>query len=653
MPFSFPRVPLLVAALPLALAGCAAGTVPATTPAATIAPAPTGPTAAAPASPAPAPAPTSVPASASAPVSWDRPQRSASPETVVAAAPVRGSVRVVTVRAVGGRPQVDVQTVDGRSAAARAVERSQRQDGVVSVGLDARAHATAAAKTNDSYRGQQWALDRLKAEDVWTRQTAAGVTVAVVDSGVAANHPDLKGAVLAGTDYVAPGGDGSADANGHGTHVAGIIGATANNRAGIAGLALGVKIIPVRVLDGEGSGWNSDIAKGIVYAADRGAAVINLSLGSSSAGTTVRDAVAYAHGKGSVVVAAAGNSRASGSPTSYPAAFANVIGVGATDSVDHVASFSNAGSYVDVAAPGVKILSTYPADAYANLNGTSMATPYVAAAAALLRAAKPSSTPAEVAAALQKTAVDLGAAGRDNDFGYGLIDPQAALCSVVSCATATPAPSSASPSPTSAPSPSASPSPSTSPSPTTSPSPAAPALAGTVTRMLSKPAVVRYGARVSGVARVLDARGTTGLSRVPVEICTRVHPATGYTCRTHTTDTNGTIRYAFVAQANTAVFARHRGTARTAASVSATAVGYTVVPGVRVSTGRNTLTASVSSADRPRVRLERWNGKKWLSARSATGTTVTFVRLPAAYYRVQVTATARLGGTTTDYVRVR
>jgi serine protease len=444
--------------------------------------------------------------------------------------------------------------------------------------------------------------------------------------------------VLAGTDYVAPGGDGSADEDGHGTHVAGIIGATANNAAGIAGLARGVAILPVRVLDGNGSGWNSDIAKGIVYAADRGAAVINLSLGSTSASATVRDAVAYANSKGSVVVAAAGNSRSSGSPTSYPAAFPNVIGVGATDSTNRVASFSNAGSYVDVAAPGVKILSTVPATGYANLSGTSMATPYVAAAAALLRAAKPAATTAQVAAALQSTAVDLGAAGRDNDFGYGLIDPQAALCSLVSCGTATPAPSTGtSPSPT----------PST-PSPTPSTQPA-----GTVTRMLSRPAVVRYGATVTGYARVLDSRGRAGLSRVPVEICTQSDPATDYTCRTQTTDTRGTVAYRFVARANTAVYARHPGTARTSASAAASAVRYTVVPRVRLSAGRNALTATVSTADRPRVQLERWDGRRWVAARTATGTTVKFTRLQGAYYRVKVTATARLDGTTTDYVRVR
>jgi type VII secretion-associated serine protease mycosin len=559
----------------------------------------------------------------------------ADPATLVAEAPKTGAVRVVTVRSVGGRPQVDVRTVAGRAAAAEAVAGAQRQADVVSVAVDTRAHIS--AQSDDPYRAQQWALTRLKAEELWGRRSGAAVTVAVVDSGVA-RHTDLGSALLAGTDYVTA-GDGTADGNGHGTHVAGIIGAVAGNKVGIAGYAPGVKILPVRVLGDDGSGWNSDIAKGIVWAADHGAAVVNLSLGSTSGDTVTGDAVRYALSRNVVVVAAAGNSRAQGSPTSYPAAFPGVIGVAATTSKDAVASYSNAGSYVDVAAPGSGIISTYPGNQYANLSGTSMASPYVAAAAAVLKAAKPSLTPAEVTTALQSTALDLGPQGRDNDFGHGLIDPNAALCTVASCTTATPVPT-------------ATPAPAATPSPTTTP---APERIATVTRMLSRPAVVAYGSPITGLARITDARGN-GLARVPAQLCLRVHPATRYTCQSRTTDSRGELSYRLTARARTAVYAAHPGTERTAPSVAPSAVGYSVTPRISLRAGRNTVTASVGTQARQRVYLDRWTGRTWVQARAATvrpGGTVTFRGLGSAYYRVRVPATPTLVGKTTNHVRVR
>jgi type VII secretion-associated serine protease mycosin len=539
-------------------------------------------------------------------------------------------VRVVTVRSVGGRPEVDVATVDGRAAAADAVEQSQESADVVSVSLDGRAQATALRAT-DTYRGEQWALDRLKAEDTWSTGAGAGITVAVIDSGVAGKHPDLAGRVVQGIDYVTAGGNGTADGNGHGTHVAGIVGAVANNRAGIAGLAPGVKILPVRVLGNDGSGWNSDIAQGIVYAADHGAAVVNLSLGGSVASTALRDAVRYAVSRNVVVVAAAGNARADGSPTSYPAAFPDVIGVAATDSADHVATFSNAGSYVDVAAPGVRILATYPVDRYAYLSGTSMASPYVAAAAALVKAAKPALTPAQVASALQSTAGDLGPAGRDNDFGYGLVNPRAAVCTVVDCTV---------------------PAPSASPTPTPTPTPA-PQRVATVTRLVSGSTKVPYGAWIDGTARVTDTRGA-GL-QVPVQVCVRVEPAKSYTCQVKAADDGGNVAYRVRATANTSLYAAHPGSGSTARSI-APAVRYTVVPRVSVRAGRNAVTGSVSTGVGQRVYLDRWNGRRWVVTRSVTvgrDGSVTFARLATSYYRLRVPATATSGGYTSGHVRVR
>jgi serine protease len=626
------RSPLALLVLPLALAGCATG-VPVAAgnfPSASATPSRSAATA------LPSAA-TALPSAATglrpAPVThWDGPAASVheAPAAVVAKAPSRGTVRVVTVRTVAGHPRVDVRTVDGRAAAADAVSASQRAVGVVSVSVDERVH-TSATRSDDPQRAAQWGLDRLKAEDVWARRTGAGVTVAVVDTGVQANHPDLAGTVLPGTDFVTAGGNGSADGNGHGTHVAGIVGAVANNRVGVAGFAPGVKILPVRVLGNNGSGWNSDIAKGIVYAADHGAGVVNLSVGGSSADGATADAVRYALARNVVVVAAAGNERTSGSPTSYPGAFPGVLGVAATDSADRVASFSTAGSYVDVAAPGVGILSTVRGSSYTTMSGTSMATPFVAATVAILKAVDPGLTPDRAAQVLQSTAVDLGPAGRDNDTGYGLINPTAALCALMSCgATPTPAPN------------------------TPTPSPTATTPAATVTTMVSRPAAVRYGSAVTATARVLDARGVAGLAGVPVQLCVKTAPAESYGCRMYTTDSRGNASHRFAATAATRVYAVHPGTAGTALSTSA-AIAYTVAPDVRVRATRGGLTASVNPAAGQTVALQRWDGKTWVAATSSTVDgrgTASFTGLTRAYYRVHVPATETLTAVTTGYVRV-
>ena len=624
------RSVLVPIALAFVVAGCTTGVPPGAGPGPAATPAVTTVTAA-PAAPAPV-------------AGWDReaPSVHASAPEIVATAPVRGDVRVVTVRTVAGRPRVEVRTVDGRAAAAAAVAATQRTTGVVSVSLDRRVH-TAAVRSDDARRSSQWGLDRLKAEDLWTRQTGTGVTVAVVDTGVEAGHPDLAGVVLPGADFVTGTGDGGADGNGHGTHVAGIVGAVANNRIGVAGLAPGVKVLPVRVLDNGGWGWNSDIARGIVYAADHGAAVINLSIGGSSSDGASADAVRYALARNVVVVAAAGNERAKGNPTSYPAAYPGVIAVAATDSADRIASFSSAASYVAVAAPGVGILSTVRGGSYTTMSGTSMATPFVAATVALLRAADPALTPARAAQVLQATADDLGPVGRDRDTGYGLIDPAAALCSVTTCG-GTPTPAPTTPIPT----------PSSSPSPTPTPTPTVPPVAKTVTTMVSRSAGVRFGATVTATARVLDARGVTGLARVPVQLCLRTAPAANYGCRTYTTDARGNASHRFAATATTQVYAVHPGTARTAPSSSA-AIDYTVAPDIRVRARRGALTATVSPAAGQSVQLQRWDGRVWADAASSTVDgrgTASATRLTAGYYRVRVAATATLTEVTTGYVRV-
>ncbi|WP_345733760.1 S8 family serine peptidase, partial [Cryptosporangium minutisporangium] len=394
---------------------------------------------------------------------WDAPAANvtAAPASVVGDVAANQPVRIVTVRSVDGRPSVVTTTVNGRASATAAVAAAQRDATTVSVGVDRVLRLS--VTSDDPRRAAQWALTTLRAEQTWTATTGKTVTVAVVDTGVQASHPDLAGSVLSGVDLVRDDPksiDGSKDDNGHGTHVAGIIAAVANNRIGVAGLAPGAKILPVRVLDGDGAGYDSDIADGIVRAVDRGATVVNLSIGGTEAGATSY-AVRYALSKNVVVVAAAGNEREEGNPVSYPAADAGVIGVAATDWSDTDAPFSNTGDYVDVAAPGVGIWSTYRGSTYKQLSGTSMATPYVAAAAALIRAVSPDLTPAAVGSLLERTATDLGTVGRDDATGHGLVDPYAAVCSLVTCGGST--------TPTAGPTGSPTSSPTTSPSPSTSP----------------------------------------------------------------------------------------------------------------------------------------------------------------------------------------
>ncbi len=227
------------------------------------------------------------------------------------------------------------------------------------------------------------------------------------------------------------------DDNGHGTHVSGIVGAATNNAEGIAGVAPGVQIMPVKAGTAGGGLMLSDIIEAIYYAADNGADVINMSFG-GGADSELLDQVAlnYADLKGIVLVAAAGNT--GGSALSYPAAYDNVLGVGATDNRDNRAGFSTFNSSVDFSAPGQAIYSTMPTypvalntsgflQNYDFLDGTSMASPIVAGAAAVIKAARPSLTPVGIEKVLEKGAVDLGAPGRDDQFGYGRIDLYASL----------------------------------------------------------------------------------------------------------------------------------------------------------------------------------------------------------------------------------
>jgi type VII secretion-associated serine protease mycosin len=332
----------------------------------------------------------------------------------------------------GGDALVTAAFLNSSPAVQAAVRRLEEAPGVVKARPVHTFHIFGAP--NDPDYPQQWGLNKVQAPAAWDTSTGekATVTVAVVDTGVDLGHPDLQPHLVPGADFINKDEKGR-DGNGHGTHVAGIIGAVANNGQGVAGMNWGVRVMPVRVMAADGSGADVDIAEGIRWAADHGARVMNMSLGGYQDGDSIREAVSYAIGKGCLVVAAMGND-ASGDPA-YPAANPGVLAVGATSPKDERASFSNSGNWMSVSAPGVGIFSTLPTyetkiphkKPYGSLSGTSMAAPLVAGLASLVWSKHPDWSAQQVRQRLEQTADDLGAKGKDETFGYGRINALKAL----------------------------------------------------------------------------------------------------------------------------------------------------------------------------------------------------------------------------------
>jgi serine protease len=415
-----------------------------------------------------------------------------------------------------------VRLAPGESAAARITAYDKRAD-VVYAEPNAQVHALGLSAPNDPSFSSQWAFDATDALAGWGLYPGAygatgGAPIAVVDTGVSAAHPDLTGRVR--TDLGAsclnltPCVSGPAtDDNGHGTHVAGIAGAATNNAVGVAGVAFSSPIIPVKVLDSTGSGYDSDVADGIIWASQQGARVINLSLGGAYSQTDC-DAVATAESMGALVVAAAGNS--SSSTPSAPAACPGVVGVAATDEFDLPASFSNYGSpNVFVSAPGVDIYSTWPGT-YAWEDGTSMASPFVAGVAALRFGEHPELTPAEVRRVLAASSDKVGGVlyGTDpyntcdgctwnSSYGYGRVNVATALALATPPAPTTPMQPASPPPP---PSPPAPPPPPSAPPPAR-PIPKTPDTVPPVVR--AYPVTGRRGRTVKLTYRVRDNSGET------------------------------------------------------------------------------------------------------------------------------------------------
>nr|WP_231127549.1 S8 family serine peptidase [Motilibacter aurantiacus] len=520
--------------------------------------------------------------------------------------------------------------------------------------------------------------------------------VAVLDTGVDASHPDLDGVLVPGTDVVY-GGDGRTDTNGHGTHVAGILAAEVGNGTGVAGLIPDAQVMPVRVFGYDGVAWGSDVAKGIVWAVDHGARVLNLSLGGATSDPVQESAIRYAEEQGAVVVAAMGNDGATTSAVSYPAAYPTVLAVGSTDSADARTASSSTGAHIDVAAPGSAIYSTYPRRRYTSLSGTSMAAPYAAATAAMVLGAWPELTPEQVREHLQATADDIAAPGLDDATGHGLVDPVAALtsqpASVTSPPAATlaavraPAPAAALPAPVPVPTPAPvlAPVPAPVPAPAPAPAPALPPPAPAaaphpapvpvpVPAALPLPAapVVPKGVVVAaelgtGGAPLpfgawVNVRGTASQLLKPVQGTVRLVSAG----QVLATDTLHEGRFSLRAPLRTSSPLSVEVTTVAGATGSADLGVCTVVPvaewTARRSTGkaktRTRFPAYVTGAPvGTRVRLEQQVGSAWVeraAARVARDGSATFVWAPpkgVSVLRVRVPSVAGLGGAVTGVRR--
>src|SRR5690349_9406828 len=316
----------------------------------------------------------------------------------------------------------------------------------------------------DSVRRDQWQLKELDARSAWALSTGDGVTVAVIDSGVDATHPDLLGQVLPGADFVDGSTDGRVDPVGHGTTVAGLIAGRDDDSVGVVGLAPRAKILPVRVLDKNNKYDDPAIvAKGINWAVDHGATVINLSLGGQLRSDVLASALDYAAAHDVVVIACTGNVMAGTASREvwYPARAPGVVAVGGlagspaaespaadasgpggggggSSSTESLWSGSLTGAPTVLTAPAVNLLGAKAGGGYWRVQGTSFAAPLVAATASLIRSRYPALTAPNVINRLISTARDLGQPGRDDQYGYGEVDPAAALRAEVTPVKANP-----------------------------------------------------------------------------------------------------------------------------------------------------------------------------------------------------------------------
>ena len=278
---------------------------------------------------------------------------------------------------------------------------------------------------DDGSYGSQWHLPKIEAPSGWDMNSgSSSEPIAIIDSGVDPDHPDLAEKLIPGKNFL----DGSFDTSdvlGHGTKVAGSAAAIGDNEIGVAGLAWSNPIMPLVVLSSENWAYYSDIASAIIHAVDNGVRVINISIAGSSSSSTLQTAVDYAWSKGAVIIAAAANS--STSTPYYPAACEHVVAVGATDSNDHLASFSNYGDWVDLCAPGTSIVTTNNGGGYGSSHGTSFSSPITAGVAALMFSERPGLNNFELVSLLNGSTDDLGDPGFDSIYGNGRVNAYKAV----------------------------------------------------------------------------------------------------------------------------------------------------------------------------------------------------------------------------------
>jgi subtilisin family serine protease len=362
-----------------------------------------------------------------------------------------GNLRLLVVSDENGQPDTKVLNLKTKTSLDYTLRSASYDPDFVSVLIDERitlvdeTTVIAANIPTPTTSYTQWNYTALRLAEIHTSFTGTNVKVAVIDSGVDRANPELNnGQVLDGCDWVTSPtnvcrGTGVLDENGHGTHVAGII-AAKNDGFGVTGVAPDVTILPLRVLNADGTGWLSDIAAAIDYAVANNAKVINLSLGGDLDYSLIRVSVERAVASGVTVVAAAGNG-GNGAAASYPAAYPGAIAVAATTETNLIANYSNSGNYIDVAAPGSAILSSWPTGTgYARISGTSMASPHVAGLAALLiqrnSASLLDTSPATIRQAIESVAVTTNTDYSANRYGLGSINPFVSLgCGTPVCAT--------------------------------------------------------------------------------------------------------------------------------------------------------------------------------------------------------------------------
>jgi len=284
-------------------------------------------------------------------------------------------------------------------------------------------HKLAASFTpNDPYFGSEWHAAKINAPAAWDSTRGAGVTIAILDTGVDGTHPDLSEQMVPGWNFYANNSNTS-DPHGHGTWVSGTAGGTNNNGIGVAAIAGGARIMPIVVADSSATAYASTISQGLSYAVDHGARVANISYENLLTSSSVISAAQYMKSKNGLVVVAAGNCGCN--PNQAPSTA--MISVSATDGNDQIASFSSYGNHVVISAPGNGIYTTTIGGGYSQGTGTSFSSPIVAATAALMMSANPRLSSTQIESLLYSTATDLGSAGRDIYYGYGRVNAAAAV----------------------------------------------------------------------------------------------------------------------------------------------------------------------------------------------------------------------------------